>query len=88
MRDMFALSVEMENDGGNGSRRTSERERESGVTCTFIHSTNIIDSKMASNFFFLLIASFAIIGTAMAGDPDILTDFVVPATTNLSSTGN
>ncbi|KAM7496947.1 hypothetical protein LguiA_021361 [Lonicera macranthoides] len=42
---------------------------------------------MASNFFFLLIASFAIIGTAMAGDPDILTDFVVPATTNLSSTG-
>lgn len=42
---------------------------------------------MATKIFFLFIASFAIIGSAMASDPDILTDFVVPATTNLSSTG-
>ena len=40
-------------------------------------------SSMASKtftmkFFSLLISSFAIIQMAMAGDPDILTDFIVP----------
>ncbi|KAK1386155.1 hypothetical protein POM88_023890 [Heracleum sosnowskyi] len=35
--------------------------------------------KSKLNHFFLLVACFAIMEIAMAGDPDILTDFIVPA---------
>ncbi|XP_059431292.1 germin-like protein 9-3 [Corylus avellana] len=41
---------------------------------------------MASKFFFLLISSFAIMKMATAGDPNILSDFIVPP--NVTVDGN
>lgn len=42
-----------------------------------------------SKFFFVLVSSFAIVQMAIGGDPDILTDFVIPANqTNAIIDGN